>query len=191
MRRGLRALVCGLLLGLLGTGPAMAVKNWSFEDPHDAPLRYQEDEAWQEQKLKELPPYPDPGRLLEIQFQHPGSRFRYFIDPDSLSIGDDGVVRYTLVLESVRSGSRNVMYEGMRCPTREYKTLAYGTRKGVFRPLGRPRWLSIDGGRSNWFRRDLWEFYLCRSNEEAAQPDAEGILNAIRYFRGSGQSFSQ
>ena len=101
------------------------------------------------------------------------------------------MVRYTLVLESNRSGNRNIMYEGMRCATREYKTLAYGTRKGQFRPLGKPKWLSVDGARSNWFRRDLWEFYLCRSNEEASQPKVKEILDSIRYYRGSGQSFSQ
>lgn len=192
MWHGKHRWVFGLsLVSLLWAGPSLAVKNWSFDDPHDAPLHYQEGEAWKEQKLKGLPPYPVAEKLLEIQFEHPDSRFRFFIDPQSVKVGEDRVVRYTLVLESNRSGNRNIMYEGMRCATREYKTLAYGTKKGEFRPLGRPRWLSIDGARSNWFRRDLWEFYLCRSNQYADQPKARDILDSIKYYRGSGQSFSQ
>lgn len=179
-----------LLIGLLWAGPSIAVKNWSFDDPHDAPLHYEEGEKWKEQKLKDLPPYPDAEKLLEVHFEHPESRFRFFIDPASVAIGKDRVVRYTLVLES-RSGNRNIMYEGMRCSTRDYKTLAYGTKNGEFRPLGKPKWLSIDRSRSNWFRRDLWEFYLCRSNEVASQPKVNQILDTIRYYRGSGQSFSQ
>jgi len=192
MWHGTHRWIFGLsLIGLLWASPSLAVKNWSFDDPHDAPLRYEEGEAWKEQKLKDLPPFPVADKLLEIQFEHPGSRFRFFIDPASLTIGKDRVVHYTLVLESNRSGNRNIMYEGMRCATREYKTLAYGTKKGEFRPLGRPKWLSIDRARSNWFRRDLWEFYLCRANEDADQPKVGDILDSIKYFRGSGQSFSQ
>lgn len=180
-----------VLLMLLAGGPALAVKNWSYEDPHDSPLRYQEDEPWQEQQLRELPPFPEDDRLLEIPFEHPGARFRFLIDPESLSVGEDGVVRYTLILESVRSGNRNILYEGMRCATREYKTQAYGTRKGKFRPLAKPRWLSIDSHRSNWYRRDLWKFFLCRTQDETAQLGKQAILDSIRYFRGSGQSFGQ
>jgi len=192
MWKGKPVWAAGLLsVGLLWLGQALAVKNWSFDDPNDTPLRYQEGEQWKEQALKDLPPYPDAEKLLEIQFEHPGNRFRFFIDPASLTIGKDRVVRYTLVLESNRSGNRNIMYEGMRCATREYKTLAYGTKKGEFRPLGRPKWLSIDRARSNWFRRDLWKFYLCRSNQDADQPKAGDILDSIKYYRGSGQSFSQ
>ncbi len=180
----------GLALLILLAAPAWA-GNWSFNDPHDAELRYEEDAPWQEQQLEELPPFPDPEKLLEVPFQHPGARFRFYLDPASLSVGKDGVVRYTLVLESVRTGNRNIMYEGMRCATRGYKTIAYGTRKNKFRPLARPRWLSIDNGRSNWYRRDLWEYFLCKSQDEAGRPTVSRILDSIRYARASEQSFSQ
>ena len=186
-----RHMAAALLVLLLAAGPAPAAKNWSFNDPHDEPLRYEEDEPWQEQQLKELPPFPADDGLMEVPFEHPGARFRFFIDPASLSIGEDGVVRYTLVLESARTGNRNVMYEGMRCATREYKTIAYGTRGDKFRPLARPRWLSIDSGRSNWYRRDLWEFFLCQAQNKTEQLRKQAILDSIRYYQEGEQSFSQ
>ncbi len=51
------------------------------------------------------------------------SELRYGLIPDSLQVGDDGVVRYVIVAQS-RSGAVNVLYEGVRCNTREMRTYA-------------------------------------------------------------------
>jgi hypothetical protein len=61
------------------------------------------------------------------------SRNAFFVDSASLSVGDDGVVRYTLVIESP-SGIRNVSYEGMRCSTAERRVYAFGGAGGGWSP---------------------------------------------------------
>lgn len=82
----------------------------------------QERREWKEGEVK-LPAYPKAEGLIE--FSVAGGRFRFFIDPASLALGPDGVVRYTLVARSP-SGVANISYEGIRCATRSYKVFALG-----------------------------------------------------------------
>lgn len=71
-----------------------------------------------------LPP-PPAGGLVEF-FVSSASSFKFFIDPKSLSVGTDGVVRYTLVARSP-SGAETVSYEGMRCGVPGvYRVYAFG-----------------------------------------------------------------
>lgn len=59
-----------------------------------------------------FPPLPT-GDLIEFQVSSATS-FRFFIDPKSMSVGAEGLVRYTLVARSP-SGVENISYEGIRC----------------------------------------------------------------------------
>ena len=54
---------------------------------------------------------------------------RFLVDPASLSVGGDGVVRYVLLVETP-GGARNMTYEGMRCATREKRIYASARRDG-------------------------------------------------------------
>lgn len=61
------------------------------------------------------------------------SPLRFAIDPKSVSIGKDNVVRYTVLITS-KTGARNVNYEGLRCDTAErriYATLRNDTNQWV------------------------------------------------------------
>jgi len=78
---------------------------------------------WKEGELK-LPAYPKAEGLIEFAVVGATS-FRFFIDPASLDLGSDGVVRYTLVARSP-SGVANISYEGIRCATGSYKVFALG-----------------------------------------------------------------
>ncbi|HIP79432.1 MAG TPA: hypothetical protein EYH07_13355, partial [Kiloniellaceae bacterium] len=100
----------------------------------------EEPEYWKE-GATQLPPYPPDEGLQPVEVDEPDSQFRYFIDPGSLSIGKDEVVRYTLIIES-KAGARNISYEGMRCDAHQYKTYAFGS-SGRWTPLREPRWLPI------------------------------------------------
>ncbi len=115
----------------------------------DQKYEYEEGEAWKEIDIK-IPPYPDDSDLMELQLDDPNNRFTYYMDEESLDVSEkDYVVRYTLVIES-KSGTRNIFYEGMRCNTLEYKTYAFGTGKGKFRPSRKPEWKSMrDSGYKN------------------------------------------
>jgi CNP1-like family len=67
---------------------------------------------------------PKKDGLIEF-FVSGASSFRFFIDPASLSVGPDNVVRYTLVARSA-SGYENISYEGIRCGAGSYKVFAFG-----------------------------------------------------------------
>ena len=92
-----------------------------------------------------LPPDPRAGGL--VPFTVSGlSDFDFFVDPASLSVARDGVVRYTVVARS-RSGADNVSYEGLNCKASEYALYAVGEadrswRKsaGAWKPIERGRW---------------------------------------------------
>ncbi len=83
----------------------------------------QQERDWREGEIR-LPPYPGEAGLIEFSVSNVTS-FRFFIDPASLSLGKDGVVRYTLVARSP-SGYRNISYEGIRCANGSYKVFAIG-----------------------------------------------------------------
>jgi hypothetical protein len=126
----------------------------------DKKYEYEEGEPWKEDEAK-IPPYPDDGDLMELQLDDPNNRFTYYMDEESLEVSEkDYVVRYTLVIES-KTKTRNVFYEGMRCNTLEYKTYAFGTGKGKFRPSRKPEWKSMLDSGYKKLRMDLMEFYLC------------------------------
>jgi hypothetical protein len=151
-----------LLAVLLLSTLSVQAATWSYRDPHDAVPEVEEYE-WAEERV-ELPAYPEKEKMVKINFNRPNQRFEFFIDPQTLTVGDDGVVRYVLMLRSL-SGSENIMFEGIRCDKRDYKTFAFGTSKDTFRELTRPTWKEITQTSNSWFRHDLWKHYFCFAAE--------------------------
>jgi hypothetical protein len=130
----------------------------------DAPSSVREGRKWEEQAVR-MPAWPQDADLIEIKVDGSDGRFRHYIDGKTLSIGEDDVVRYTLVTES-GSGARNVSYEGLRCtPKGRFKVYAYGTGQdssGRFTPTGiAENWRQIDQRAGDAFRYELWRHYLC------------------------------
>ena len=128
---------------------------------------------WKELDLK-LPAYPGDKGLIELQVQGT-NRFRFYIDPESLAVGPDGVVRYTLVARSP-SGVANVSYEGIRCYTREYKTFAFGN-DGRWSARD-SEWRRIESKSTNSWHYELRVNYFCPDTRPIRTP-AEGV-NALR-----------
>ena len=109
-----------------------------------------------------LPPYPDAKRLLQFGVvETPG--FRFFIDPVSLSVDKDGVVRYTLVARS-DEGAENVTYEGVHCASAKMRVYAVGI-SGAWSGRATP-WRDPA---TRW-HRSLYQDYFC--------PQAKPIRNA-------------
>lgn len=75
---------------------------------------------WRE---SEAPAPPALRTTALIPLEIPGSQLRFGVDPASVSLGADGVVRYVVVASSA-SGAVNGIYEGIRCSTAEYKVYA-------------------------------------------------------------------
>ena len=105
------------------------------------PQVYANDAEWKE---TEAPPPPafDVNKL--IQFDVPTSlSLVYGIDPASVSISKtDSLVRYVVVATSA-SGTRNVMYEALRCATGEFKTYARYSSDGKWSSVSNPQWRSV------------------------------------------------
>lgn len=90
------------------------------------------------------PPAFDVGKLVGLDVS-PNSSLVYGVDPASISITkSDGVVRYVMVATSA-SGARNVMYEGIRCSTGEFKTYARYSADGKWTLVSNPEWRSMFG----------------------------------------------
>jgi len=174
-------LIIGLTVSalLIFAGPASA----EIEQLQDAELpdhvgsfeewRFQED-------VTKLPDFPDFDKLKKIQIDASQGRLKYYIDPASLKIGRDDVALVTIVITSER-GARNVLFEGYRCDSNEYKTYAYGTSDNTFYELLDPRWKRVlrSKGNAQDFRRELLTVYICDVNRYTQS--REDILRLIDY----------
>jgi hypothetical protein len=78
------------------------------------------DPDWKEIEAPAPPALAD-GKLVPVEIS--GSALRWGVDPASISIGPDGVVRYVVVARG-EGGAVNAMYEGLRCNTAEVKVYA-------------------------------------------------------------------
>lgn len=139
--------LCGLLL----LAPACAQ-----EGPAST---FIEPPPWQEQAVS-LPAYPADADLLPFTADLPDLSQTFTLDAKSLRVGADRVVRYTVVITAT-SGAHNVLYEGIRCETREFRIYAYGEASRRFRPAQSDKWNNISAQGWGGFRASLLRNYLC------------------------------
>lgn len=92
-------------------------------------------------------PQPAPLRLDRlIRIEIPESTLRFGVDPASIALTADGIVRYVVVATS-GSGAVNALYEGIRCSTGESRVYArhnvdsgwVPVKDGLWRSLSEPR----------------------------------------------------
>ncbi len=155
-----------LLLGmaLLFSGHVLAAED---EEP--------ENQAWQELEVQ-FPAPPSPENLQSFEVSALTSN-RFFIDLASLSVGEDGVVRYTLVIDAPEGG-RTVTYEGMRCQTRERRIYASGRRDGSWTKSRNNRWASLQATSVNRHHAALYLDYFCPNG--GIMSDVEMIRLALK-----------
>lgn len=136
---------------------------------------------WQENKLQGLPPLPAAdAKLLPFTVSN-DSPLKFAIDPASLTIGTDGVVRYTVVVTSP-SGARNVNYEGIRCDTYEWRLYAsIDADHNAWDQTVAGDWSRIEYGSLNGYRAALYSDYFCANKMPVAK--APAILENLRYGR--------
>ena len=89
------------------------------------------------------PPAFNVDKLLTFEMPT-GTSFVYGVDPATLTISSDDIVRYVMVATSP-SGVRNIFYEGIRCASAEYKTYARYTPEGVWVNVTDPQWRTMLG----------------------------------------------
>jgi len=128
--------------------------------------------TWNELEAK-LPPFPKTENLISFDVSGASSN-RFYIDPQSIAVGSDGVVRYTLVIKG-SGGGENISYEGMRCETREQKYYAFGRRDGTWSSARSGEWRRIEYQDINRQHGVLYEDYLCRDRKRPVKSPAEAI----------------
>lgn len=105
-----------------------------------------ENPDWQD-SVEAMPPAYDLARAVAID-SPPGSTLRFAIDPQTLTITADGVVRYVIIARH-SSGTLNVAYEGIRCSTGGHRTYArHDPTRGWLR-VEDSNWRSLQGHASN------------------------------------------
>lgn len=100
-----------------------------------------EGKSWEAEKAL-LPAYPKQENLVPFYVGR-ALPFSFFVDRASVTVGRDGVVRYTLVARS-SSGATNVSYEGIRCQTYERRVYGFGRSDGTWSPASNSQWAPID-----------------------------------------------
>jgi len=168
LRRLLILLICTALL------PACA--NPPFKD------EFESDKPWIEQ-MTQLPAYPEVKNLLAFDAGAVTGN-QYLVDTTSIKIGQDDVIRFTLVVKS-SSGAMNVSYEGIRCATSERKLYALGRDDKTWVKPRISEWQQLDIVRQFYAQRELAKNIFCPhqqivgSTEEAIQALKAGMHRSI------------
>jgi hypothetical protein len=134
-------------------------------------------QGWVELEVR-LPPYPKPGNLIQFEVSSASSN-RFYIDPDSISVGGDGVVRYTLVIRGP-AGAENISYEGIRCETREQKYYAFGRSDGSWSSARSGVWRWIEYKEINRQHGILYLDFFCPDKKKPVGLPRE-IIRRLRY----------
>lgn len=113
---------------------------------------------WQETEVK-LPAAPLRENLLPL-YVSAATVNKFFIDGASLSVGNDGVVRYVMVVETPQ-GVRNVTFEGIRCETRSRRIYASGHLDGSWSKARKDEWVRIQDTYANRQHAALFLEYFC------------------------------
>lgn len=147
-----RSLLLPLLFPLLTHAAELEKTNWGkFE--YDF-----EEKPWVELEAQ-LPPAPKAENLLPF-YVSAATDNRFYVDASSVSRGEDGVVRYTLVVQSA-SGARNVSYEGIRCNSAEIKRYAFGRADGSWGKARQTRWEPVRYKDINRHHHMLYDDFFC------------------------------
>ena len=131
---------------------------------------------WQEVEIV-LPAYPREEDLVEVEISGPKT-FAFLVDTNSVSVGDDGVVRYSLIARSP-AGAENVSFEGMRCEMNEYKAYAFGSQDRTWSRVSGDSWLPIRNEQTNNYRFALARYYFCPYS--VPQSSSEKAVAALKH----------
>jgi len=158
--------------GLLSGAPPAAAqwKDWDYNLD-------QEKKPWEELQAQ-LPPYPKPEHLLKFDIGSNTSN-TYYIDEKSLSVSEDGVVRYTLVIKT-GGGATNVSFEGIRCDGRLVRVYAFGHPNNQWSRARNSDWRDIQPREINGYHYALLRDYYCWTSSRKAALTLPEILSNLK-----------
>lgn len=127
------------------------------------------DPDWKEVDLP-APPAFKTDRLITIDMPRHVS-LRLGVDPETLRVTSDGIVRYVMVATS-SSANINATYEGIRCLTGEVKTYARYSATGQWNPIVNPQWKPLNGNQPSLHALALARQGACEGRAAASQSPA-------------------
>lgn len=134
------------------------------------------DPNWQELEEVPLPALVNEASLRPIVVDG-ASRNRFYVDEDSVSVGEDGVVRYVLVVRAA-GGAENVSFEGLRCATGQWRLYAMPDAEGAWQAVKGGHWKNVGNRAFNRPRAALAYDYFC--DGPAAPRDRKHALKLLR-----------
>jgi hypothetical protein len=173
-----------LLAGCSSTKSPTNTSDSSASDGPKSDFQYLFDRpsTWTEKKVDTLPAMPQPANLLPFSVSQ-NTPLQFAVDAKSLTVDNDGVIRYTVVITSP-SGARNVNYEGIRCEDYSWKLYAglNADHDGWDRTVEN-EWTRIENGDLNAYHAALYQDYFCTSKLPVGKADV--IVNNIKYKRAN------
>jgi hypothetical protein len=168
----LRSALTLILAAALSAGLGTALAQWrQWDSDFD-----EERKPWKEIEAR-IPSYPRSGDWVPFDAGG-GGPHHFYLDARSLSVGEDGVVRYTVVVRAA-GGATSVSFEGIRCELRELKLYAVGHPDGSWARARNPQWRRIeprDLGRHHYV---LYSEFLCAGRRPVAS--VREILQRLRF----------
>lgn len=170
-RRGARGTGAALVVAAaLAASVSAALAQWRGWDADFD----EERKPWKEIEAG-IPSYPRTADLVPFD-AGAASPHRFYVDARSLSIGEDGVVRYTLVVKAA-GGATNVTFEGIRCELREQKYYAVGRADGGWARARNAQWRRIEPLEINRHHYVLYSDFLC-----SGRSPVESVREIMRLF---------
>ena len=124
---------------------------------------------WQEDAVDSIPDF-DLKRSIPIEINKT-TQMKWFVDPETMSIGKDNVFRYVIVAKGP-TGTLNAFYEGILCKKAEIKVYAKmissnGEPPFDWRIIKTPEWQSLDYQSRYSHQKALAKDFVC---DGAARP---------------------
>lgn len=130
---------------------------------------------WKESEAP-APPAFNPEKLLPLDMP-PYVTLKFGVDPATISITPDGIVRYVVVARS-DSGAVTAFYEGILCAKGEVKSYARTQSTGQWRVISHPQWRALNDNQPS---RHAWVF--ARQGACDANAAASSVADVIRALK--------
>ena len=135
---------------------------------------------WQESEVASFPEF-DLKKSTQVNVD-PQSQLRWYVDPSTISLGKDRIVRY-VVLGVSKSGTVNASYEGVFCKDGTYKI--YGRAIGKtdqtlfeWRAVEKPQWQNLQDAPPHSHTRVLAKTVMCDGNSSPI--DVNVVLQRLK-----------
>jgi hypothetical protein len=137
---------------------------------------------WQEELVPPPPAFSKDG-LIPLEMP-PHVSVKVGVDPASITVGADGVVRYVIVMTNA-TGSTNAVYEGIRCISDEVKTYARYSTSGQWSMLANAAWKAVNDNMPSRHAQAFARQGGCQSRLATSKQE---IITALRTGRRPDQS---